>query len=67
MTKAAVIMVTLDICPFVTIAGTGFKKFLHVCMEIAQDVHGKVNLQDLLPHATTISQNVKTYADKARE
>ena len=67
MTKAAVTMVALNLCPFVTIAGTGFKEFLHVCMEIAQDVQGKVDLQDLLPHATTISQNVKTYADKARE
>eukprot|EP00957_Ditylum_brightwellii_P117165 8935476-Ditylum_brightwellii.AAC.1 len=38
MTKAAVMMVALNLHPFVTIAGTGFKEFLHVCMEIAQDV-----------------------------
>ena len=36
-------------------------------MDIARNVQGKIDTQDLLPYPTTVSQNVDFYADKARQ
>ena len=67
MTKATVEMCALDLRPFTEIAGDGFRGLLIVCTDIAQNVQGKIDIQDLLPHPTTISQNLDVYADKVRQ
>ena len=60
VTKASVDMCALDIRPFVAISGVGFKRFLGVAMKLSQNVKGKINVDEMLPHPTTVSRNVKS-------
>ena len=67
ITKASVQMCALDLRPFAAISGVGFKGLLGVCMNIAQNVQGKIDIDEILPHPSTVSRNVEILAGKVRK
>ena len=67
VTKASVEMCALDLRPFIALSGVGFKGLLRVCMTLAQNVQGIINVDDILPHPVTVSRNVDFYAGEVRK
>ena len=67
VTKASVEMCALDLRPFIALSGVGFKGLLRVCMTLAQNVQGIINVDDILPHPVTVSRNVDFYAGEIRK
>eukprot|EP00957_Ditylum_brightwellii_P094893 7226908-Ditylum_brightwellii.AAC.2 len=62
--KVSVQMCALDIQPFTPISGVDFRGLLKVCMNIAQNVEDKIDVDKILPHPTTVSWNVDIHAGK---
>ena len=57
-------MLTHDIHPFGDISEVGFKLFLSACMNLAQNSQGKINVDNILPHPTTVSRSVEFHTRK---
>jgi len=66
VTKLCVEMCAKDCRPFSTVAGEGFKNLAQELLDIGA-TKGKINANDLLPHPTTISRNVRAVTEGLRE
>ena len=60
-------MCALDIQPFGAISGVGVERFLITSMGLAQNTQGEINVDDILPHPTTVIRSVEFHARKARK
>lgn len=58
---------TQDLCPFTSIARTGFLKLANKLIQIGNQ-HGNIRAESILPHPTTISNRLKfVVAEKSAE
>ena len=70
--KKAVFDVSVKLCiedirPFSTVEGSGMQAFVKECIKIGAKYGEHVNVKDMLPTGTTISNNVKNIKDKLVE
>ncbi|GJQ76447.1 hypothetical protein Trydic_g2160 [Trypoxylus dichotomus] len=65
LVQNSISLITKDILPFELLDGEGMKDFAQ-CLIDAGATYGKANVNDLLPHSTTISKHVKSMADRMR-
>jgi hypothetical protein len=64
-TKKIMEFVCKDLRPFEIITGSGFREFAQEMINIGS-VHGRISIDDLLPHPTTVSRNVIKAAESIK-
>jgi len=66
MTDLCVKFAAVDLRPFQIVNGKGFKELAQGLINIG-DRHGKINVNQVLPHPTTISRKTSAVAQRVRE
>jgi len=66
LTNICVKFCAVDLRPFNVVNGDGFRHLAQALVNIGAD-HGKVDVESVLPHSSTISRKMHTVAERVRE